>query len=209
MRTGSSEAARNAAGTLAILAWLALLLQLWLSIRTTEARGGTLGDALVIYTGYFTILSNLFIAICATAMALTPGARAAGASPQGCATTAIVLVGIGYHLLLREIWDPQGWQRVADNMLHYAVPIAALAHWLVFPPVGSLAARAPLLWLSYPLAYFVYALVRGAWLGQYPYPFIDVATIGYARVFANASGLLLAFLATAALLRWSAVRRRG
>jgi hypothetical protein len=44
----------------------------------------------------------------------------------GCATAAILVVGIGYHALLREIWDPRGAQRVADVVLHYVVPAGAL-----------------------------------------------------------------------------------
>lgn len=199
--------ARAAAVLLALLAWTALLLQLRLTLDATHARGGTTGEALVLYTGFFTILTNLFVALCASAQAWVPRSRLAGASLRGCATTAIVLVGLGYHLLLREIWDPQGWQRVADNLLHYAVPIAALAHWLWFRPREPLPVRAPLAWSLYPLAYFAYALVRGEWLALYPYPFIDVATLGYPRVLANATVLLLAYAATGALLRWLASRR--
>ncbi|MBL8262742.1 MAG: Pr6Pr family membrane protein [Xanthomonadaceae bacterium] len=199
--------ARAAAVLLALLAWTALLLQLDLTLDATHARGGSTRDALVLYTGYFTILSNLFVALSASAQAWAPGSRFAGASLRGCATTAIVLVGIGYHLLLREIWDPQGWQRIADNLLHYAVPVAALAHWLWYPPRVAMPAWSPLAWMAYPALYFAYALVRGEWIGQYPYPFVDVATLGYPRVFANAGGLLLVYLATGALLRWLASRR--
>ena len=35
------------------------------------------------------------------------------------AVTAIVLVGLGYHVLLRNIWDPQGAQWLADVLLHH------------------------------------------------------------------------------------------
>ncbi|EQD46143.1 hypothetical protein B1B_12734 [mine drainage metagenome] len=44
----------------------------------------------------------------------------------------------------------------------------------------------------------MYALLRGAWLGRYPYPFIDVAQLGYARVALNAAGMLIVFLLIAA-----------
>lgn len=199
--------ARAAAVLLALLAWTALLLQLRLTLDATHARGGSTGEALLLYSGYFTITTNLFVALCASAQAWAPQSRLAGGAWRGCATTAIVLVGLGYHLLLRDIWDPQGWQRVADDLLHYAVPVAALAHWLWYRPAAPLPAWQPLVWALYPAAYFVYALARGAWLGQYPYPFVDVAALGYPRVFANAGVLLLAYLAVGALLRWQASRR--
>lgn len=199
--------ARAAAVLLALLAWTALLLQLRLTLDATHARGGSTGEALLLYTGFFTILSNLFVALSASAQAWAPRSRLAGGSLRGCATTAIVLVGLGYHLLLRDIWDPQGWQRVADNLLHYVVPVAALAHWLWFRLREPLPAWSPLAWSLYPSAYFAYALVRGEWLGVYPYPFIDVAALGYPRALANAAVLLVAYLATGALLRWLASRR--
>ncbi len=198
---------RISAALLSVLAWAAVSLQLGLSLQLVRAQGGGIADAVVIVLGYFTILSNLFVALTAGAVALSPGSRLASPMFRGCATTAIVVVGLGYHLLLREIWDPQGWQWVADNLLHYAVPIAALAHWLWCPPHTRLPMHAPLLWALYPVAYLAYALIRGEWIGTYPYPFIDVPTLGYPRVFANAAGLLLVFLAAGALLRLAARRR--
>ena len=45
----------------------------------------------------------------------------------------------------------------------------------------------------------MYALIRGALIGTYPYPFIDVATIGYQRALLNAFGLQLAFIAVGLL----------
>ena len=198
---------RVGAAALSLLAGTALSLQLGLSLRLVHAQGGTAIDALVIFLGYFTILSNLFVALTAGAVALAPDSRLASPMLRGCATTAIVVVGLGYHLLLRQIWDPQGWQWVADNLLHYAVPIVALAHWLWFPPQVRLPKRAPLLWALYPVAYLAYALVRGEWIDAYPYPFIDVPALGYPRVFANAAGLMLVFLAAGALLRLAARRR--
>lgn len=198
---------RVGAAALSLLAGTALSLQLGLSLRLVHAQGGTAIDALVIFLGYFTILSNLFVALTAGAVALAPDSRLASPMLRGCATTAIVVVGLGYHLLLRQIWDPQGWQWVADNLLHYAVPIVALAHWLWFPPQVRLPKRAPLLWALYPVAYLAYALVRGEWIDAYPYPFIDVPSLGYPRVLVNAAGLMLVFLAAGALLRLAARRR--
>lgn len=191
---------RIAAATLATLAWAALLLQLFLSLRLSLANGNGIVHGLWIFLAYFTVLSNLLVAVVATRGALAAdGGR--DAPWRGCAVTAIALVGLGYHLLLRDIWNPQGAQWLADVLLHYAVPIAALLWWLALPPRGRIDGVAPLRWLLWPVAYAVYALARGAANGFYPYPFIDVTALGLSRVLLNAAGLLLAFVLAAYLLR--------
>lgn len=197
---------------LALVAWTAVLLQLALSVQLARANGKTAVDGVIAFAGYFTLLTNVLVAMVATA-AWRAGTRSTlrgfdTAMVRGCATVAILTVGIGYHLLLRNIWSPQGWQWVADVLLHYVVPLGTLAWWLVRPPRERLSLLAPLQWTLYPVAYFVYALLRGAWLGAYPYPFIDVAQLGYARVLANAIGLLIAFVVLGYLVRAIAVARQ-
>ena len=198
------RASRTPALLLALLAWTALTLQLWLSLRLSAAQGTSAFHGLVVYLGYFTVLTNLFVALVATA-----GARRRmrdrprglyRATFVGCATTAIVVVAVGYHLLLRDIWDPQGAQRLADILLHYAVPVGAVLHWLWYPHLERLHWPAPLAWCLYPIAYFVYALIRGAILHSYPYPFIDVSVLGYGRAALNGLGLLLVFIAIGELI---------
>ncbi len=109
-------------------------------------------------------------------------------------TVNIALVGLTYHLLLRNVWDPQGLQKVADVTLHYAVPLLVVLHWWLAVPPARMAWHAPLAWAIWPLAYLGYALMRGLWLGTYPYPFIDVVELGYPRTLLNALGLLVVFL---------------
>jgi hypothetical protein len=52
----------------------------------------------------------------------------------------------------------------------------------------------PLYWSAYPVAYLAYALIRGRIVGSYPYPFIDVADLGYRRTLLNSLGLLFMFI---------------
>ena len=187
---------------LAVTAWFGVLLQLWLSIRMARGNATSIVSALVAYFGYFTVLTNIFVALVCTAGSF-------GHSPQrpalyrlpavGCATTAILVVGVGYHALLRDIWSPQGAQWLADVVLHYVVPIAALLHWCVYRP-DRVTWWAPFSWCWYPLAYFVYVMVRAEILGSYPYPFIDVNTLGYTRSVINAIGFLFGFIIAGSLL---------
>lgn len=182
---------------LAATAWSAVLLQLWLSVRLAQENGKSIAHGVIVFLGYFTVLTNIFVAIVASAGALRSDRRPAPLYRPawvGCATTAILLVGIAYHFLLRNIWSPQGAQWVADVLLHYVVPGGALLHWLGYRQAARLDVSAPLLWCVYPGLYLTYALVRGEVLHNYPYPFVDVAALGYGQVAINAAGLTAAFL---------------
>ena len=130
-------------------------------------------------------------AVCAEAIAI---GRAVGVSLIGAATLFIAIVGIVYSLVLRALWNPDGWQKVADMGLHDAVPLLAVAFWFAFVPKGGLAWRDPVIWLAFPLAYFVHALLRGATTGWWAYPFLNADALGHATVLRNAVILTAAFL---------------
>ncbi|WP_049623340.1 Pr6Pr family membrane protein [Frateuria defendens] len=206
---------RALAGALALLGWAALTLQLGLSIRLTEAGGRSAWHAVWVYAGYFTILTNALVAWALSAAALEPrdtlGRFLRRPDVQTGLAMSIVIVGAVYNLLLRQLWHPQGWQRAADATLHDAMPPLYLLYWWLAVPKASLRWRQVFAWQLYPVAYFAYALARGAVDGWYPYPFLDVGALGYARVLLNACAVLLAFVAVALLLvasgRWQARRR--
>lgn len=202
---------RYGAAALALVAWFGVLLQLLLSIQLAHANGKSVVDGFIIYFGYFTVLSNIFVALVASARAMATRASEANwyarETTLGCATTAIILVGLAYHLLLRKIWDPQGWQWLADVVLHYVVPALTLFYWLLSRHPQRLSAWQPLAWCAYPVAYLGYALGRGAWLATYPYPFIDVSVLGYPRILLNGLGLLGAFIVVGYLVRAVALFR--
>lgn len=197
-------ASKPALAALAVISWIGVLLQFWLSINLALANGKTVSDGIVVFFGYFTVLTNLFVALTAT-LPIIAGFSSLGrqfAKPMvlGCATTSILVVGITYHFLLRNVWHPQGLQLLADIVLHYVVPILTLAYWLAFPPRSKLGVLAPLAWCIYPVGYLVYVFTRGELLGSYPYYFIDVASIGYRQAMLNSLGLLLAFIALGAVV---------
>ncbi len=193
----------------AAVAWFGLGLQLFLSLRLTTAQGGTPLGALVIYLGYFTVLTNLLVALSLSLSLQNTRPIARWCQRPGVASAvavSIALVGLAYHVLLRHVWDPQGLQKLADVTLHYAVPVLTVLHWWVAVPPARMPWRAPLVWAVWPLAYLVYALLRGLWLQSYPYPFIDVAVLGYPRSLLNALALLVVFLLVGTLFvaaaRW-------
>lgn len=210
-RTG---AARLAAAAIALLGWYGLLLQLFVVIITARATGVPVATAIANYFSFFTILTNLLVALVLTfSLRRRPSnlsVFAGRAAVQSAVAVYIAIVGIVYSLVLRNLWDPEGLQKIADVILHDAIPVLYLLYWLTFVRKGKgegvLNFSTVPAWLAYPLLYLAYSLVRGAITGIYLYPFVDAGKLGYARVALNAVVLLLAFLGTSALLvtvsRW-------
>ncbi|KPC53790.1 MULTISPECIES: Pr6Pr family membrane protein [Pseudomonas syringae group] len=198
----------------ACLGWSGLVIQLYLIFIGRYADHASLLGGLVRFLSFFTVLTNTLAAV-ALSCALT-ARQSAGhrffRHPVVCGGIAvsIALVGIAYNILLRHLWHPQGWQRVADELLHDIMPLAFVLYWWLYVPKGALRLRHVPLWAIYPIIYFAYVLLRGHMLGDYLYPFIDVGTIGFPKAFINALGVLLGFLLVALLLlgvdRWAARR---
>lgn len=74
------------------------------------------------------------------------------------------------------------------------MPLAYWAWWLSCVPHGALRWRDVAGWLLFPLGYVIWVFLRGAWVGEYPYPFIDVGQLGWARVGVNALGVMAVFV---------------
>ncbi len=112
----------------------------------------------------------------------------------------IALVCIAYNLLLRNLWNPQGVQLVADVLLHNVIPVAYVGYWWLRVPCDSLKWRDVFPVTIYPVVYFFYEFVRGAYSGFFPYPFLNVEQLGYARVLANAIAILVGLIVIALVL---------
>jgi hypothetical protein len=195
---------RSFAASTALLGWLALALQLLLSIQLTMANGQGAWVGVWTYLGYFTITTNVLAALALTAAASGPRGTISHFFGRPDVHTAIAMsiaiVSAIYNLLLRQLWHPQGWQLAADMTLHDVMPALFLLHWWLAVPKQTLRWTQVFHWQVYPAAYFAYVLVRGASNGWYPYPFLDVTRLGYLRVVIDAVVVLLAFIAVALLL---------
>ncbi|MEX0852930.1 MAG: Pr6Pr family membrane protein [Bauldia sp.] len=156
------------------------------------------------FFSFFTVESNLLVAGLTGAFALASGARGATLIKRpavaGAASLYIAVTGVTYYVLLSAIYHPVGLGLLATNLLHYVVPPAYVAFWLVFVPKGALGLRAAAAWLAFPIAYAAYTLIRGPFAGLYPYPFIDAAALGYAGVLRSVAGLIVGFALAAILI---------
>ena len=142
---------------------------------------------------YFTVLSNVFAAVVALLGVFSPvSAQIRGASVLYMGTTGIV-----YWLLLRDV-DVQT-PAYANWVLHTVVPILVVVEWLLAPE----KTRRWWLWLSFPLAYLAYTLVRGPIVGWYPYPFMDPRQHGYGTVLLTCLFVAVVFGVLAFAVSWA------
>ncbi|MFJ7794899.1 Pr6Pr family membrane protein [Pseudomonas sp. NPDC096950] len=206
----SSAAKRRCIAVAAVLGWAGLTVQMYLILGTRWEIGASLLGGLVSFFSFFTVLTNTLVAVVLTCE-LTARESAAKRwflqpSVSSGIAVSIAVVALAYSLLLRHLWHPEGWQLLADELLHDILPLLFLVYWWCCVPKGTLRLRHIPLWVIYPLVYFAYALLRGHLLGAYPYPFIDVSTLGYPQVFLNAGGILAGFVGIALVIvgldRW-------
>ncbi|MFW0755758.1 Pr6Pr family membrane protein [Pseudomonas sp. H11T01] len=194
----------------ALLGWSGLTIQMYLILGMRWAVEASLLGGLVSFFSFFTVLTNTLVAVVLTYELNTRASKGRDFFLQPWVSSgiavSITVVCLAYSLLLRHLWQPQGWQFLADELLHDVMPVLFLLYWWLCVPKGMLRLKHIGLWVIYPLVYFAYALLRGHSLGQYQYPFIDVARLGYPQVFINASGILMGFVLVSLVLvgldRW-------
>ncbi len=172
-----------------VVTWLALLLQLYLIIGKMTSEGATTLAAIWRFFGFFTILSNIAVAVVASLMVV----KTVSARTRLCAVSAIAFVGIVYSVALRATWQPEGWQAVADHLLHDATPILFVVAWLSSDH-GTLRWRDAGWAIVAPVAYCIYALARGANDSWYAYWFLDPTKLDAPRMIGSIAALSVSFI---------------
>jgi hypothetical protein len=192
------------AAAIALLGWSALALQCYLVVERQMAAGTTWMASVVLFFSFFTITTNTLTAIVLSVPLVAAASRLgrwlASANVRSATATYMAVVGLVYSLALRQVWDPQGPQLVADRLLHDALPILYVLFWGLFVEKGRLRWRDVAGWLIYPLLYLGYSLVRGALIDWYPYYFVDVTRLGYPRAMLHAGIVLVAFAVVGAVV---------
>ena len=186
-------AGRIFAAVIAVAAWSGLIVQFCLSY----SESGSVVLSWWVMLAYFTIITNLLVAAVFSCVAIgcVGLAHVLGADWIVAGTMlSIVLVGMVYVLLLRGTLEFSGGSVVVDKLLHYATPLLVPIFWIFFTHKGGLTWRDPLLWTIFPLAYFVYGMVRGVATGEFAYPFLNIAVLGWRRTALNAFLIAVAFM---------------
>jgi hypothetical protein len=164
------------------------------------------GNSAVNFFSFFTILTNLFVAIVllASAINLIRGKHQTETDDilRGSATVSIAIVGIVFGLLLSNM--DSGMIPWTNFVAHYLMPIVMVLDWLFQPPRTTLVPRHVWYWIIYPVAYLIYSLIRGAFTNWYPYWFIDPAKSpgGWTGVILYSAAITLAFLLISFALLW-------
>lgn len=207
MTTAASEALASRTenfwtALLAGSAWFGVLLQLYLVLVPGNEEIGFAGTV-IRYFSYFTILTNLLAALVLTVPLVNPQASLAGVCRSGTLRTAvatyITVVAVVHATSLRGLIDLDGAGLLADTFLHVVTPVAYVVFWFMLVPKHGIAWETALGWLWFPAAYLGYVFLRGAVTGQYPYPFVDAALLGYGQAGFNSGVVAAAFLLTGLL----------
>lgn len=186
---------RAATALVAIVCWAGLAVQ----FSATYVNAHSVATTLWILARFFTVITNLLVALAMTWVAI---GRRVPAPLLGGLTLALLLVGVVYALLLSGLHQLSGAALVADVLLHKASPVLMALWWLLFAPRAKLRWNAPVWWSVYPLLYFAYVLARGSAGDRYPYPFMDVAKLGWVQTLLNAGGIALGFFLAGFVLVW-------
>lgn len=180
----------------------------------TVGSGTEVAQQSIRFFSFFTILTNLVAAVALLVPEVLPrtsvGAFLARPSVRTAVAGYMIMVGVVYYLLLAGLSHRAGWSLFIEHVLHAVTPPLFVIDWLAFVDKRSLDWRVGARSLAYPLAYVGWTLAHGAATGWYPYPFLDVAQHGYARVLANIVGLIACYIvlemALVAIGRYGSVR---
>jgi hypothetical protein len=204
----------------------AVVTQLAKSVTTTVELGRDLATTIANFFSFFTILSNLIAATVLLWAAIALWRRGSGAvtdsaplaTALACASTYMIITGIVYNALLRQIVLEQGSLPVpwSNEVLHLIGPLFLLVDVLIGPARRALRWRAVGIVLVFPLAWSAYTLIRGSLVTSpvtgdpwwYPYPFLNPhGPGGWPSVIAYVIGISLAFVAVGAFVVWMGRRR--
>ena len=177
------------------LTWLGLLcglgglgLQFVLSMQGAFANGRDFLGFLGHFLAFYTILTNIILVLIYLSEVTTFRWLDLFRTPlvRGMMAANIALVGLYVFFVLRFLSVLTDLLLVADTILHYICPILYLLWWIAAQPHGKLRwANLPLMLLP-TLIYFIYVMLRGLWVQQYPYPILNAIELGYPGVLLNA-----------------------
>lgn len=184
---------------IALLGWFAVVAQYFLMI---ENRVTTISETSIRFFSYFTILTNSLCAIYFTSISLLKPGQVPSSKQTSLLTPItvyITVVGLVYQIVLRPLWEPQGMQRIVDELLHSIIPAAIIVFWYFFGAIKDVKYSNAFSWLIYPIVYLILILIRGHFSAFYPYPFIDVLKFGFNEVLKNTVFLMLLFVSLSLL----------
>jgi hypothetical protein len=195
-------AARWLSALIAISAASGLLLE-YLAGRANHPNSSLLWSLLHTLS-YFTVLSNLLIALSCATGALLRGGRlrrwVLQPALRGAGLLYILVTALVYHIVLADHDSLRGLDVLASDLLHDVVPMLYTLGWLWLAPPGALRWRYLTGWMTLPALYLLWILLLGQLLHAYPYPFLNLTRLGPELLLRNAALLALLFALLGAVL---------
>ena len=126
---------------------------------------------------------------------------------KGGLTLMIAITILVYHFVLAggefPLYTGVQFQRwLANTLLHYVTPAMIILDWILFDPKRVFHKIDPLLWVSLPLLYVLFTLVRAEIGGvirgrdsRFPYFFLDIDVIGWSGLMKYVGIITIAFIA--------------
>lgn len=186
-----------------------LIWQLVLALQNkkvlVDASGAPPGAStrIIRYFSYFTVEANVLVAVVALSLVLIPNRNGRiWRVIRLQSLYGIIVTGIVYSTLLRGVVDLHGPAAVTNALLHYVAPLLAAVGWLLFGPRPRIDDNTLVISLIWPALYMAYTFAHGAASHWYPYPFVDVDTLGYVTVLRNGVALNVLLVGIGALLMW-------
>jgi hypothetical protein len=135
----------------ALAGWYSVVAQYFLML---DDRLVDIPETSVRFFSYFTILTNIVVAIYFSAVLIRGKSRNRRFNSSGVLTAItgyITMVCLIYQIALRHLWQPEGQQWLVDELLHTVIPIAVIIYWYFNESSFPIRFQQIGVWLLYPL----------------------------------------------------------
>ncbi|WP_295694569.1 Pr6Pr family membrane protein [Lapillicoccus sp.] len=196
-----------------VVAVVALVLQLILILAGQNvidaSAAANRGEAVRRFLSYFTIQSNFLVAVSMVFIVRGRTESQVFRVVRLASIIGITVTGVVAAVALPPSPNYTTANLLCDRLLHIVVPLLSLVGWLVFGPRGFVRRADILPTLIWPVVWLVATLGLGPLVSWYPYPFLNVTTIGLGRALVNSAGVAILFLALAGLALYADGRLPG
>jgi hypothetical protein len=165
----------------------ALGVQFLISMQLYFDNGRDVFGALGMFFSYYTILTNIVLVMIYLSDMTSSPHFALFRMPivRGLMMANMTLVALFVYFVLRHLTVLEGLFLICDIALHYITPALYLAWWVTGRHGALRFGMLPIM-LAPTFVYFLYAMVRGLWVREYPYPILNAIELGYGQVLINA-----------------------
>jgi len=192
-------------------------------VSTTE-WGSHIPTVVANFFSYFTVLSNIGAAVSLIigAIWMLRTRDSTQAEPRwlavlfACTSTYMIVTGIVYNLLLRNIPLDGVSEWWTNETMHVLIPLVMLADVFFAPRRRALGWSAVTIAAIFPIVWAAYTLIRASFITApltgdpwwFPYPFLNWHVIGFGAVSLYIVGIAVAIIGVASLVVLVG-RRRG